>query len=266
MAVLPRFSVFLCSVDLMLPYAVNFKTRSEYPSARAMYDQFLKNRLNDGKNAFSSLDAPRQFPLDPGNYSPGLGWFRSLFHVTPRLLQTRSLKSNAWVAPIRQDALELYLKLHTCLAKGDSVRIEKLTKDPYTTEILLQVRTRRGMQYYWNFHGEVSPTRILSLRATDVDFSKTMPASGSRVTVQALVRFDIEQSVEIYDNTGKALHVPRVTAEPQPARSGKIKRTVPAERKRVIEYLVMEKPMHLLDAEWSFRQQMFPLVGRTVAA
>lgn len=73
----------------MLPYAVNFKTRSEYPSARAMYDQFLKNRLNDGKNAFSSvvsschdfffhlcrlhiqLDAPRQFPLDPGNYSPG---------------------------------------------------------------------------------------------------------------------------------------------------------------------------------------------------
>jgi hypothetical protein len=102
--------------------------------------------------------------------------------------------------------------------------------------------------------------------------------------VQALVRFDTEQvryalscinhgpiltsaqSVEIYDNTGKALHVPRVTAEPQPARSGKIKRTVPAERKRVIEYLVMEKPMHLLDAEWSFRQQMFPLVGRTVAA
>lgn len=34
-----------------MPYPVTVATRSHFPSARAMFDQFLKNRLNDGKNA-----------------------------------------------------------------------------------------------------------------------------------------------------------------------------------------------------------------------
>lgn len=37
--------------DVILPYPINFATRSHFPSARAMLDQFLQNRLNDGKNA-----------------------------------------------------------------------------------------------------------------------------------------------------------------------------------------------------------------------
>lgn len=39
----------------MIPYAVSFKARSEYPSVQAMYRQFVANRMNDGKNAFSSI-------------------------------------------------------------------------------------------------------------------------------------------------------------------------------------------------------------------
>ncbi|KAJ6627876.1 hypothetical protein B0H10DRAFT_1992438 [Mycena sp. CBHHK59/15] len=253
-------------MDLMIPYAVNYKSRSEYPSMRTMYDQFMKNRVNDGKNAFSMrhIAVSNSFP---GVTIPSFGWFRSIRHYMPRLFQAQSLKADAWVAPLRQEALDLYIKLNTCLAQGDSSKILNITMNPYTDEILPLVRksTARGNRYFWNFHREVTPTRIVSIRATDGDFSKEMPATGKRLALQALVRFDTEQSVEIYDEQGRALHAPYLTADPQPARTGRALHAVPAERKRVTEYLVLDKAMYQVNAEWKFRAQFLPTSGRTIA-
>lgn len=118
--------------DLIIPYAVGFKTRAEYPSVRAMYDQFLQNRRNDGKNAFSygpfprpclhpSHGVSRMRHIGVSDSFPGvrvdssLNWFRSTYLFARRIFQAQSLKSNAWVAPMRQEMLEQYIKLNAGL-------------------------------------------------------------------------------------------------------------------------------------------------------
>jgi hypothetical protein len=45
----------------------------------------------------------------------------------------------------------------------------------------------------WSFHGEASPCKIVSLRSTPAHFGTTPPATGCRLLVQALVKFDTWQ-------------------------------------------------------------------------
>ncbi|KAJ7439341.1 hypothetical protein FB451DRAFT_1302199 [Mycena latifolia] len=255
-------------LDHTIPYAVSFKARKEYPSLRAVYDQFLKNRINDGKNAFAMrhLGVADSFP--DVSIDPRMGWFSSGLLFARRVFQAQSLKSTAWVAPMRQEFLVQYVKLNEALSK-DSAQVTQLTMPPFRDEVLSLARKRpAGQRYIWTFHREVTPTRILSLRAADGNFDKEMPASGSRVAVQALVRFDTEQSIEIYDRTGRALHTPApgaATADTHTPRAGNTLQQVPAEKKRVTEYLVLDKPMYEPGAEWRFRARHVPVPGRTVA-
>ncbi len=67
----------------------------------------------------------------------------------------------------------------------------------------------------------------------------------------------IIQSLEIYDQRGKALHTPATDSDN--AKSG-LAGTVPAERRRVTEYLVMEKRMWY-DGPWTFREQLWEAPG-----
>ncbi|KAJ7108554.1 hypothetical protein C8R44DRAFT_884622 [Mycena epipterygia] len=258
--------IILPLLDLIIPYAVGFKTRAEYPSVRAMYHQFVQNRRNDGKNAFSMRHIGVSDSFPGIRIDSSLGWFRSTYLFARRVFQAQSLKSTAWIAPMRQEMLEQYIKLNTGLLQA-SPRVMELTMKPYTEEVtaLREARMKDGHLYRWAFHREVTPTRILSLRAGDGDFGKEMPVTGSRVAVQALVRFDTEQSLEIYDKQGRALHTPAPTAEPQPARLSKTLHIVPAERKRVTEYLVLDKAYYEPNAEWQFRARFVPTPGRTVA-
>lgn len=158
---------------------------------------------------------------------------------------------------------------------------------PYSDEVLALLEKNDALYRRWHFHREVTPTRILSLRAADGHFGKDMPPTGSRIGVQALVRFDTEQasrvfpqgkkkkkcnadlarmqSLEIYDREGRALHTPAPTAAPQPPRLGKKLHTVPAVPKRVTEYLVLDKSFYAEEGRWRFRARLVPEPGRTVA-
>jgi len=253
-------------LDHMIPYSVGFKARKEYPSLLAMYRQFQRNRTNDGKNAFSMRHIAVADSFPGVEVDPKLGWFRAMWLYATRVFQTQSLKSDAWVAPMRQEILEQYIQLNEAIMKGNSKRLDDLTMAPYTEEANALVgRKKPDTMYRWTFHREVTPTRILSLRAGDGEFGKHMPETGSRVAIQALVRFDTEQSVEMYDKDGVALHTPPPSAAPQPAKRGKTLHVVPAIPKRVTEYLVVDKAFYDPNGKWKFRARYVPEPGRTQA-
>ncbi|KAJ6588960.1 hypothetical protein B0H19DRAFT_1102278 [Mycena capillaripes] len=259
-------TIVLPLLDHMIPYSVGFKARSEYASARDMWRQFKQNRRNDGKNAFSMRHIAVADSFPGTEIDPALGWFRSMYMYASRVFQAQSLKSTAWIAPMRQEILEQYIELNEAIMKANTRRLEDLTMDSYQDEVLaLAAQKKPDTLYRWKFHREATPTRILSLRAGDGEFSKIMPETGSRVAIQALVRFDTEQSIELYDKQGRALHVPAHTAQPQPAKLGKTLHTVPAVPKRVTEYLVADKAFYDPNGRWRFRARFVPEPGRTLA-
>ncbi|KAJ7666124.1 hypothetical protein DFH06DRAFT_984788 [Mycena polygramma] len=231
-----------------------------------MYRQFKRNRLNDGKNAFAMnhLVVADSFP--GVEIDPKLSWFRWWYLYISRVFGAQSLKSTAWVAPMRQEIFERYLQLNVAITKGNARRLDSFAMDPYLDEAtMLALQKQTGYTFCWNFHREVSPTRILSLRVADGEYGKEIPVTGSRVGIQALVRFDTEQSLEIYDNNGRALHTLAPGTPPQPPRIGKKIHYVPAAPTRVIEYLIADKALYDPDGKWRFRERYHPEPGRTVA-
>ncbi|KAK7044756.1 hypothetical protein R3P38DRAFT_2880678 [Favolaschia claudopus] len=253
-------------LDHMIPYSAGLKAWREYSSIPDMWRQFRKNRINSGKNAFSMRHIAVADSFPGVEIDANMGWLRSLYLFSLRVFQAQSLKSDAWVATMRQEVLEQYLHLNEAIMKGNTKRIQDLTMPPYADEVLaLAEKKPRGTLYRWTFHREVTPTRILSLRAGDGEFSKHMPETGSRVAIQALVRFDTEQSVEMYDKAGRALHTPAPLAAPQPAKRGDTIVPVPAVPKRVTEYLVVDKACYDPNGRWKFRARYVPEAGRTQA-
>ncbi|KAF7316188.1 hypothetical protein MIND_00137000 [Mycena indigotica] len=252
-------------LDLMVPYAAGVRNYSEYGSIRALYRQWLQNRINDGKNAFSMRHIAVSDAFPGVAINRQMGWLESFTTYSRRAFQAQSLKANAWVAPMRQEFLDRYIKLNKAIVLKEP--LNELAMRPFIDEFSAIVRQRAlDNTYFWNFHREVSPTRILSLRAVDGDFGKEMPATGSRIAIQALVRFDTEQSVEIYDRHGKALHeVGPAEEQQQSGRGGKTLHRVAAVPKRVTEYLVLDRAMYLVGSRWRFRARIEALPGRTVA-
>ena len=135
--------------------------------------------------------------------------------------------------------------------------------------------TNPKFKYIWNFHKELSPLRVLSIRATEGNLGEADPPFGSRLTIQALCRIHTEQvsvpfsqrsglltfsqSLEIYDAAGKAVH------EPQDGAVQRKGQRVPAKRRSVTEYLTFEKKMWY-DSPFYVREQLWPDVDRKVKA
>ncbi|KAJ7778267.1 hypothetical protein B0H16DRAFT_1301453 [Mycena metata] len=252
----------------MIPYSVGFKTRGEYASVADAFRQLRRNVINNGKNAFSMRHIANADSFPGVEIDRTMGWTRSMYLMARRLFQTQSLSSDAWVAPMRQEFLQQYIKLNKALLNKNRPQLLALTMKPYSDEVLALLEKNDALYRRWHFHREVTPTRILSLRAADGHFGKDMPPTGSRIGVQALVRFDTEQasrSLEIYDREGRALHTPAPTAAPQPPRLGKKLHTVPAVPKRVTEYLVLDKSFYAEEGRWRFRARLVPESGKTVA-
>nr|GAT44912.1 predicted protein [Mycena chlorophos] len=249
-------------LDVILPYSASPRSFREYGSLRAFYRQWIQNRVNDGKNAFSMrhIAVSNSFP---GVYvDPTMGWLQTFFTLARRVFGAQSLKANAWVAPLRQEYLDRYIKLNQAILYGD--KLDQLAMPPFIDELEKLAKNRLpGHTYFWTFHREVRPTRIISLRAVDGDFGREMPQTGTRIAVQALVRFDTEQSVEIYDRNGQPLHevVPaeEQTVSGQPVKTGKTLHRVAAVPKRVTEYLLLDRPMYLPNSRWRFRARMVTL-------
>ncbi|KAJ7033643.1 hypothetical protein C8F04DRAFT_1260638 [Mycena alexandri] len=237
-------------MDLMIPYSVGFKADA--------YRQLKRNILNAGKNAFSMRHIAMADSFPGVEVDRNMGWARSLYMMARRLFQTQSLKSDTWVAPMRQEFLAQYIKLNQALLNKNRPHLLALTMKPYTDEVLALLEKNDALYRRWHFHREVTPTRILSLRAADGHFGKEMPSTGSRIAIQAL-------SLEIYDREGRALHTPAPTAAPQPPRLGKKLHIVPAVPKRVTEYLVLDKMFYVQQGRWRFRARLVPEPGKTVA-
>lgn len=112
-------------------------------------------------------------------------------------------------------------------------------------------------RWYWQLHKELSPLQILSLRSQEGYLALNEPVFGNRLVVQAVCRIETEQSLEMYDGRGKPLHALEEGAVWTPGSR------VAAQKRRVLEYLVLEKKMWL-DTPWYFRDQLWPEAGREV--
>lgn len=71
----------------------------------------------------------------------------------------------------------------------------------------------------------------------------------------------LQQSLEIYDRKGHPLHAHK----PEDDHGKKTWLNVPAEKRRVIEYLVLEKRMWY-DGPWTFRDQLWEKAGKARVA
>ncbi|THH00474.1 hypothetical protein EW026_g2062 [Hermanssonia centrifuga] len=155
-------------------------------------------------------------------------WSRDLFRV----------QSTPWLAPFREIALVSYKQLNQALAAGDDKTIKKLSAVSYQDHLLKVLRTQDlTKKYAWTFHGEKEPCKVVSIRAFPAHMGKEDPTFGSRLLIQALVRFDTLQSLQVYSRKGTLL-----------AGDGK--------PKHVVEYLVFQKRMWY-DTPWVIRDQLF---------
>ncbi|KAI8972899.1 hypothetical protein BD414DRAFT_499796 [Trametes punicea] len=155
-----------------------------------------------------------------------------------QLFSTQSTKPGTWLAPFRQGALEAYKRVNEAVAARDEKSIKALTIGNQQSVYTKLVRSQDPRYLtVWKFHGERTPCRVVSIRASDAYVGAKKPRIGSRLAVQAVVRFDTLQSVETYSKkTG--------------ARVGK------TEPKPVVEYLVFQKRMWF-DSPWVIRDRLY---------
>ena len=153
--------------------------------------------------------------------------------------------------------------------------IKKLSTHTYKDQLTrLLKKSQQGIKSIWRFHGELSPIRVISIRAVEGHLGIEEPKFGNRMMVHALVRIDSEQvrshlvqlrswlntsvqSLEMYDTWGRAVHRPAGGVAQSISGFG----NCPAEKKRVTEYLVFEKRMWY-DGPWIIREQLWEAPGR----
>ncbi|KAL9710280.1 hypothetical protein Ac2012v2_006576 [Leucoagaricus gongylophorus] len=242
------------TLDVMIPHnIVSLRHRSN--GLKAIWYQFLENRQNDTKNAFSLITLAKENAL-PGVDTRSDGFFKKFFIWPLRVFGTTSMRPTSWIAPTRQMFLEIYQDLCTAIAKNNLREIKRLTTDSFANETLTaQKKHKLNCSYIWRFHREINPTQVLSLRVTEGYLAPEEPRFGNRLMVQALVKFDTEQSLEIYDRGGNPLHEP---AESSVRENGR----VPAKTRHVMQYLVFEKRMWY-DGPWVIREQIWDIIPKT---
>lgn len=222
-------------LDLHVPEPV-VRSTTEPLSLRTRINNFFANQTNYFKNAFSMYRLAKAGSL-PGADTPKA--------LRLGIFQATSTSDTAWVAPLRRIAVTTYLQVYRALADGDVSTIKKLTTDPYTTHLqsLLKSRISPNQRFRWTLESDVTPPKIVSIRAIEGHLGRGGPRLGNRLVVQALVRFDSMQSLEVYSKKGTLIS-PRESSAPR----------------RVTEYLVLEKRMWY-DAPWKIKQQMFEGTG-----
>lgn len=127
-----------------------------------------------------------------------------------QLFATQSTKPDAWLAPFRQAALEVYKQVNEAVAayvppfvhfdshsrrhRRDEKTIKTLTGGHQQLEYIRLIRSQDPRYVnVWKFHGERTPCRVVSIRALEAYYGVRAPRIGSRLAVQAVVRFDTLQ-------------------------------------------------------------------------
>lgn len=83
---------------------------------------------------------------------------------------------------------------HLCLFRRDEKTIKALTGGQQQLEYIKLIRSQDPRYVnVWKFHGERTPCRVVSIRALEAYYGVQAPRMGSRLAVQAVVRFDTLQ-------------------------------------------------------------------------
>ncbi|KAF4618909.1 hypothetical protein D9613_010113 [Agrocybe pediades] len=240
------------TLDVQIPRSI---TAAKTP--KSIYQALKANFINSLKNvsALASLATMNAIPGLKEQYS---------WKMTPRLFGTQSVKPDGLLAPVRKAALQVYEDLNKAVANRSDKDIKRFTTASYQTQALELARKFRGKtksnkgRFIWQLHRVVNPVQVLSLRVTEGYLAPDAPRYGNRLMIHALVKFDTEQSLEIYNEKGVALHTPSEEAHNTPAFAQPVESwRVPASKKRVTEYLILERRMWI-PGDWQIREQVWP--------
>lgn len=141
------------------------------------------------------------------------------------------------------------------IISGDAKTVKKLTVNEYYEQLQKRLRAQNpNLVYIWKFHGENKPCKVVSVRAAEVNLSRLPVKHGSRLAIQALVKFDTMQvsTLSVYTLIGadvgcQSLEVftkkgDRVAGDGTP--------------RRVVEYLIFQKRMWF-ETPWTIRGQLY---------
>ncbi|KAG8891311.1 hypothetical protein FRC01_014774 [Tulasnella sp. 417] len=202
---------------------------------------WVKGRLsNSWLNAINLFFWARQKPFlgIAGLARPKRRW-------SPQVFLAQSTSPSSWLAPLRETALDVYIKMNEAQSKGDLKSLPGLSAGRMLDENRKRIKALGSDKtVVWKFHGEASPTQCLSVRSLDQDTYQAGGAKGAKqlIMAQVLMKLDTYQSLQIYDK-----------------RSGKLlaSKGTPESPARVTEYVVFERRL-LSPGQWYIRDQLFP--------
>ncbi|KIM47005.1 hypothetical protein M413DRAFT_267576 [Hebeloma cylindrosporum] len=241
------------TLDVAIPYPVKYTSPSKetFEHAKVNLTNFFKN-----SSTMSSLISLRSLP----GFRPHNSW-RQRIRNSLQAFKVQSVEPDALIAPFRKLALKSYEDLNMAIANQADKDVKKFTTFTYQDRALELAKSFRKKnpngRNIWQLHRTLTPTQVLSMRAMEGYLADAEPRYGNRLLVHALVKFDTEQSLEMYDARGNPLHTPAelpyMVDSDKPLESWR----VPAGRKRVTEYLILEKRMWI-PGNWQFREQLWP--------
>ncbi|KAI0701374.1 hypothetical protein BC835DRAFT_1264905 [Cytidiella melzeri] len=209
-------------------------------------DVYIPNWLSKRPNA-SILDHWRSFVQSQRN------WLRNVQNMyqmakqqafpdikvkSPWSLQIFRVRTTPWLAGLRRAALEVYSSVNQAVAANDTKTIRKYTIESYRDVLLKRLQAQdKNNHYVWTLHGENAPCQVLSIRSFQGHLGPKVPQFGHRLVIQALVKFDTNQSLQVYNKRGKLI-----------AGDGK--------QQRVVEYLVLQR-RGWYDGPWTIRDQLY---------
>jgi len=212
------------TLDVHIP---SFPARVKNATLRDHVALLRDNFLNTIKNVLSMRRLAKENAF-PGRKTSSARSFQ--------MFQTKSMKDDAWVAPLRSILLENYKRLNNAIAEGDSKTIASLTTSDYAKSALKKLRglhpAGSTTAYRWRLVSQPSPLCIVSIRAVDGYFGLQPPRTGNPLYVNVLARFETVQSL---------------------TRRGVASTTEP---KRVVEHLLFEKRMWY-DTPWIVKEQLY---------
>ncbi|KAF9521510.1 hypothetical protein CPB83DRAFT_865482 [Crepidotus variabilis] len=253
------------TLDVMIPYPTTWS-----PSKNNLH-QMQSNTSNYFKNS-AALSMLMSYDCIPGiNLNAHKkSWTQNMIDSFKRF-HVHSTQPDALIAPFRQIALEMYEELNRAVASRNERALRDLVTFTYQKQIseLVKASLKNNPKgrLLWQLHRIIDPVQVVSIRTSQGYVGPTEPRFGNRLMIHALVKFDTEQSLEIYSARGQALHPPAPKDQPYAIADADKKLEkwrVPAERRRVTEYLVMEKKMWV-QGPWSFREQMWPSSSEAAA-
>ncbi|KAI0052148.1 hypothetical protein FA95DRAFT_1602106 [Auriscalpium vulgare] len=214
------------TLDVQIPPPLFDKHLGIKDSLLASFQNFAKNAISMRELADAS-----SFP----HLKKSSKW-------SPQIFRARSTSETVWLAPWRDEFLDIYRRAYTAAAANDKKASRRYTTPEFGASLreALPIHPGKTYTYKWKLHDVIKPPRIESVRATNGHWGRAEPVTGNRLFVNVLVRFESTQTLHVFDaKTGALVNGVGVTAP-----------------RRVLEYLVFEKRLWY-ENPWVIRERMY---------